>query len=146
MTFAQRLYQSRADCLEAVEHGVANAAADGPLRDPVVGPVSFDRIDYPYTQVLPESTDYQGGNEFEHTIRLNCIFTRERDEDYLTFLSATFDAVEAALAALADVDCVYHYLPTTVEDFAGERDDTMLVMISVQLLVGSQVDLGGGAV
>lgn len=140
MTFAQRLYQSRADCIEAVEHGAAIAADGGPLREPVVGPVTFDRVDYPYTQVLPESTERQGANDWQHTIRLNCIFTRERDEDYLTYLSATFDAVAAAMDALADVSCVYYYQPTRVEDFAGERDNTMLVMISVQLTVGSQID------
>lgn len=138
MSLASRLARSRSECIAAVEHG---AATVDELHDPVVGPVSFgDRIDYPYVQVLPESTNRQGGNDWQHTIRLNCIFHRTRDADYLRFLEVTFDAVAAALDALGGVSCVYSYLPTTVEDFAGENDGDMLVMISVQLAVGSQID------
>lgn len=143
MSLAQRLYDSRANCIAAVEHG---AATVDELHDPVVGPVSFgDRIDYPYCQVLPESTDRQGGNDWQHTIRLNCIFHRTRDADYLRFLEVTFDAVAAALAELSTIECVYSYVPTTVEDFAGENDGDLLVMISVELQVGSLVDLAADA-
>ena len=139
MSFASRLYESRADAIRAVEHG---AATVDELHDPVVGPVSFGdgRIDYPYVQVLPESTDQQTGTDWQHTIRLNCIFKRTRDADYLRFLEVTFDAVAAALDALADVSCVGTFYPRSVEDFAGENDGDLLVMISVQLVVGSPVD------
>jgi len=139
MTFAQRLYQSRRDAIAAVEHG---AATVDELHDPVVGPVSFGdgRIDYPYVQVLPETTTQQTGTDWQHTIRLNCIFERTRESDYLTFLEVTFDAVAAALDALAGVSCAGTYYPTTVEDFAGENDGDLLVMISVQLVVGSPID------
>ena len=140
MTFAERLYQSRRDAIRAVEHG---ASTVDELHDPVVGPVSFGdgRIDYPYVQVLPETTTQQSGNDWQHTIRLNCIFERTRESDYLRFLEVTFDAVAAALDALADVSCVYSYVPTTIEDFAGQDDGDMLVMISVQIQVGTLVDL-----
>jgi len=140
MTFAQRLYQSRRDAIAAVEHG---ASTVDELHDPVVGPVSFGdgRIDYPYVQVLPETTTQQDGNDWQHTIRLNCIFERTRQSDYLTFLEVTFDAVAAALDALADVSCVYSFIPTTIEDFAGQDDGDLLVMISVQIQVGTLVDL-----
>lgn len=144
MSLASRLYRSRSECIAAVEHG---AATVDELHDPVVGPVSFGdgRIDYPYVQVLPESTDQQSGNDWQHTIRLNCIFQRRRDDDYLRFLDVTFDAVAAALAELATVSCVYSYVPTTIEDFAGEDDGDLLVMISVQLQIGSLVDLAEDA-
>ena len=140
MSFALRLYQSRRDAIRAVEHG---AATVDELHDPVVGPVSFGdgRIDYPYVQVLPESTDQQSGNDWQHTVRLNCIFERTRESDYLRFLEVTFDAVAAALDALADVSCAYSFVPTTIEDFAGQDDGDMLVMISVQIQVGTLVDL-----
>ena len=140
MTFAQRLYQSRRDAIRAVEHG---ASTVDELHDPVVGPVSFGdgRIDYPYVQVLPETTTQQSGNDWQHTIRLNCIFERTRESDYLRFLEVTFDAVAAALDALADVSCAYSFVPTTIEDFAGQDDGDMLVMISVQIQVGTLVDL-----
>ena len=140
MSLASRLYRSRSECIAAVEHG---AATVDELHDPVVGPVSFGdgRIDYPYVQVLPESTDKQSGNDWQHTIRLNCIFQRTRDDDYLRFLDATFDAVAAALAELETIGCVYSYVPTTIEDFAGEDDGNLLVMISVELQVGALVDL-----
>lgn len=136
----QALYQSRRDCIHAVQAGAARVEE---LHDPVVGPVSYgNRIDYPYVQVLPETTTQQSGNDWQHTIRLNCIFERERDADYLRFLEATFDAVREALSELSEVGCVYSYVPATVEDFAGEDDGNLLVMISVQLVVGSLVDLG----
>jgi len=139
MSLASRLYRSRSECIAAVEHG---AATVDELHDPVVGPVSFGdgRIDYPYVQVLPESTDKQGGNDWQHTIRLNCIFHRQRDSDYLRFIEVTLDAVAAAMDALADVSCTYYFAPTTIEDFAGEDDGDLLVMISVQLTIGSQID------
>jgi hypothetical protein len=139
MSFARRLYESRSDVIDAVAHGAGTVEE---LHAPVVGPVSFGdgRIDYPYVQVLPESTDRQGGNDWQHTIRLNCIFQRTRDADYLRFLKVTLDAVAAAMDELGGVSCVYYYAPTTIEDFAGEDDGDLLVMISAQLTIGSQID------
>jgi hypothetical protein len=137
----QALYESRSNAIEAVSHGASRVEE---LHDPVVGPVSYgNRIDYPYCQVLPETTTQQSGNDWQHTIRLNCIYERDRDSDYLRFLEVTFDAVREALEELSEVSCVYSYVPATVEDFAGEDDGNLLVMISVQLVVGSLVDLGG---
>jgi len=140
MSLATRLYESRSNAIAAVEHG---AATVDELHDPVVGPVSFGdgRVDYPYVQVLPESTTQQDGNDWQHTIRLNCIFQRDRGDDYLRFLEVTFDAVAGALAQLSSVSCVYSFVPTTIEDFAGEDDGNLLVMISVQIQVGSLIDL-----
>ena len=140
MSFAPRLYETRRNTIQAVEHG---AAAVDELHDPVVGPVSFGdgRIDYPYVQVLPESTDQQSGNDWQHTVRLNCIFERTRESDYLRFLEVTFDAVANALETIATETCAYSYVPTTVEDFAGQNDGDMLVMISVQIQVGVLVDI-----
>lgn len=136
----QRLYQSRSEVIEAIQHGASEVEA---LHDPVTGPVSFGdgRLDYPYVQVLPESTTQQSGNDWQHTVRLNCIYERDRDSDYLRFLEVTFEAVERALARLEGVGCVYRYVPATVEDYAGENDGNLLVMISVQIVVGSLVDL-----
>ena len=140
MSFARRLYESRSDVIAAVAHGAGTVEQ---LHAPVVGPVSFGdgRIDYPYVQVLPDSTTQQSGNDWQHTVRLNCIFQRTRDDDYLRFLDVTFDAVAAALAELETIDCVYSYVPTTIEDFAGEDDGNLLVMISVEIQVGALVDL-----
>lgn len=139
----QALYESRSNCIHAVQEGASRVEE---LHDPVVGPVSYgNRIDYPYCQVLPETTTQQDGNDWQHTIRLNCIYERDRDSDYLRFLEVTFDAVREALGELSEVSCVYNYVPATVEDFAGEDDGNLLVMISVQLVVGSLVDLGDTA-
>jgi hypothetical protein len=136
----QALYESRSNAIEAAAHGASKVEE---LHDPEIGPVTYgNRIDYPYVQVLPETTTQQSGNDWQHTIRLNCIFERDRDSDYLRFLEVTFDAVREALEELAGVSCVYSYVPATVEDFAGEDDGNLLVMISVQLVVGSLVDLG----
>ena len=137
----QALYESRSNAIEAVSHGASRVEE---LHDPEIGPVTYgNRIDYPYVQVLPETTTQQDGNDWQHTIRLNCIYERDRDSDYLRFLEVTFDAVREALDELSDVSCVYSYVPATVEDFAGEDDGNLLVMISVQLVVGSLVDLAG---
>jgi hypothetical protein len=140
MTLATRLYQSRSQCIDAVAHGAGTVAE---LNAPVVGPVSFGdgRLDYPYVQVLPEQTTQQSGNDWQHTIRLNCIFERRRDSDYLRFLEVTLEATQAALSELSDVGCVYSFVPTLIEDYASEDDGNLLVMISVQIQVGALVDL-----
>ena len=136
--FVDALADNRIAVIDAVEAG---ADAIDELNTPVVGPTSYDSITYPYAEVLPESIDYQSGNEYAHTVRLNCYFERERDVDYTLQLATALDAASEAVTCLSDVDCVVSYRPQLVEDFAGELDNTLLVLISVQLRVTTLVDL-----
>lgn len=133
------LFQSKKNVLEAIKDGTD---AVDTLHDPVLGPVSAARTDYPYAEVLPESTDYQSGNEFAHTVRLNCYFERTGDsDDYLLMLATAFDAIKQSISHLSAVECVVSYRPETIEDYAGELNGTLLVMISTQLRVTTLVDL-----
>jgi hypothetical protein len=131
-------YESRANVIEAVERGAATVDR---LNGPTLGPTTFSSIDYPEIQVLPESMDQQDGNEYVHTIRLNCFFQRSRGVSYLDHLRAAMDATQAALDEVRDVDCVYSFVPTSIEDFAGESDADALLLISVQLQIATLIDL-----
>ena len=133
------LYQNKRAVIEAIRDG---ADAVDTLHTPTLGPVSADRIDYPYAEVLPETTDYQSGNEYAHTVRLNCYFERTGDtDDYLLMLATAFDAIKQAVDDLSEVSCVVSYRPETIEDYAGELNGTLLVLISTQLRVTTLVDL-----
>ena len=134
----EALSENRIAVIEAIEAG---ADSIDELHTPVVGPTSFDAIDYPYVEVLPESVDYQSGNEYAHTVRLNCYFERGRTTDYVTQFAVAMDAAVAAMNHVAGVECVVSYRPQTVEDFAGELDNTLLVLISIQLRITTLVDL-----
>lgn len=138
MTAFQTLFQNRLDVIDAVATG---AATVDELPAPFVGPDDFERIDYPYLQILPESTDDQGANEWSHTIRLNSIFELKRDRDYTTLLAVALEAATAALTELSTLDCVRTYRPERIEDFANAEANDLLIMISVQLRVTVSVDL-----
>ena len=89
------LFQNKRAVIEAIRDG---AAAVDTLHTPTLGPVSTDRMDYPYAEVLPETTDYQSGNEYAHTVRLNCYFERTGDtDDYLLMLATAFDGIKQAV-------------------------------------------------
>ena len=133
------LYQNKRAVIEAIRDG---ADAVDTLHTPTLGPVSSDRMDYPYAEVLPESTDYQGGNEFVHTIRLNCYFERTRhNDDYLLMLATAFDAVKQAIQECLGVSCVLNARPQVIEDYAGNLNGTLLILISAQLRVSTLVDM-----
>ena len=132
-----RFYQNRADVIHAIATG---AQQTDTLNGPAVGPTSFNEIRYPYAEVLPETTTRQEGNVYAHSVRLNCYFRRDRDTDYLDQLAAAMDALSNALAELRDTECVGQFVPTTIEDFAGEFDNTALILISTEIQTTTQVD------
>lgn len=132
------LTQQRTDLIDAIRAGVATVDT---LHDPTVGPEDFGRVDYPFVQILPESSEYQGGGtQYDHQLRLNAIFERERDWDYLDMIGATLEAAKRATANLLGNECVGFAMPTLIEDFAGEVDGSLLVMISVQFTVTTAVE------
>ena len=133
------LIQSKIDVIDAIEQG---AAAVDAFHAPEVGPTDYDALDFPYIQVLPENTTDQGGNEFQHQVRLNCYFERDRGDAYTDYLRAVGDATTNALAALSDEPSVVSFRPTTIEDYAGELNGTLILLVSVQVSVGTLVDLG----
>lgn len=139
------LLTQRTNIIEEIEAGV-NTIDE--LSAPFVGPTQFDAMTYPVAQILPENTTDQGGNEFQHQLRLNCYFERqreqsgERNEYYLAALEATMDAVGEALACLAALDSTITWRPDLIEDFAGsDPSGTDLILISVRLQVTTLVDL-----
>jgi len=127
----------------AVEHAVATAAG---VEAFTVGPRDWDRIDYPAAQVFHESTTHQGGNDWQHQIRANLLWADARDLDYQDdVLHVVGDVITTALQELAEIDCVYSYVPTSVEGIAGQPEDsaTLLLVVSIQFQVGSLQDLKG---
>ena len=135
------LTDQRINILEAIRGAVDSVDI---IPDSALGPRDYTSIDYPYAQVLPESSDYQGGTDYDHLIRCNFIFERERevtgDQDtYLKFMQAALEATKRSVVNCLDQECVQFAMPTTIEDFAGEVEGSLLIMISVQLTVRSSV-------
>lgn len=137
MSYFAALLDAKIDVIDAAERGAATAD----LRDPVVGPVDYDALSYPYVEILPESTDAQGGNEWAHTLRANLYFERGRRTEYTTdILAAVRDIVTGVIGELGDVSCVGRIVPQTIEDYAGELDGTLVLLVSVQFSVLTQID------
>ena len=132
------LFESRAAALDAIEAGGRQIEE---FRSPYVGPVDTGRMVFPALEVLPESSDDQGGNVWTHVIRLNCYFERQRDVDYRTQLDAAGRAAVAAVGELASLPRAGAFRIQTVEDFAGSVSGMQLIVISVQFAIDVQLDL-----
>jgi hypothetical protein len=129
----------RAEPIRAVEHGVSEVDA---IDTTYVGPVTTDRLDYPAGEVLPQSTTRSDGNEFTHTIYANLYFDRGPGMDYVEdVLHPVAWAVVEVLDALAETESVVSYVPQTIEDFAGELDNTLVLLVAIQFEVTTLVDL-----
>jgi len=138
MSAFQSLLENKIAVLDAVEAGASVAG----FRDPVVGPTDYAAIEYPYIEVLPVSTDDQGGNEYSHTVAVNLLFERDRDTEYTDAIrEVLLPVVTGAIAELGDVDCVVTYRPQSIEDFVGENAGTLLYGITVRFSVTTLVDL-----
>lgn len=132
-------YQVRAAPIEAVQHGVD--AADAHFELTYTGPRTYDRIDYPAAEVLPESTERQDGTNWRHRVITNLYFERDRDLDYLEdVLHPTAAVLDETLSALSDVECVTDYHPSSIQDFAGELDNTSVLLVMIRFEALSQID------
>lgn len=131
----------RAAPIEAVEHGVAEA--DEHFRSTHTGPRTFDRIDYPVAEVLPDETARADSTNWEHSIYVNLYFERSRGLEYVAdVLHPTAAVLDECLAALSDVECITNYYPESVQDFAGELDNTSVLLVSIRFRCQSLVDPG----
>ena len=95
-----------------------------------LGPDTFDEIDYPYAEVMPDTLTYQGASEYEHTFQTNLYFVRKRHETYLDILSCLVEATTAVAEALQGVECTVTVRPTEVRDYAGEDAGDLMIMVS----------------
>jgi hypothetical protein len=131
----------RADPIEAVEHGVE--AESDLFRSMHTGPRSFDRIDYPLAEVLPEETNRLDATNWSHAVRVNLYFERGRDLDYVEdVLHPVAGVLDSVLTSLGDTECTNNYYPETIEDYAGELDNTKLLLVSIRFRVTTLVDPG----
>lgn len=127
--------------LEAIEHGIS--ATETPFGETHTGPVSFDAMDYPVAEILPETTERASGTEWTHRIIVNLFFQRERGLDYVDdILHPVADVLDATLAELGTVDCINNYAPTRIEDYAGELDNTSVLLVSITLEATTLIDPG----
>ena len=133
------LFESKLDVIEGIKRGVESVDA---LNDATLGPTTYEQTDYPYPEILPSSTNFEGGNEFSHTVDLGVIFERtERQDDYLVMMGHVFEAIKATITELEAVECVGLIVPQSIEDFAAELSGTLLVAFRVELFVTVSVDL-----
>jgi len=129
--------------IEATEHGVEAAASEGLFDSQHTGPRSFDRISYPCAEVLPERTERAGATNWRHSLRVNLYFERGRRLDYIEdVLHPTAAVLDNVLASLSSLPEVTNYHPSSIEDYAGELDNTQLLLVSVQFECVTQVDPG----
>lgn len=127
--------------IEAIEHGVEAVADAGLLEATHLGPRTFERIDYPIAEVLPDETQRTGPTEWQHTIVVNLYFRRDRDLDYIDeVLHPTAAVLDATLGELGGVDCVTNYHPESIQDFAGELDNTAVLLVSIRLRATALLD------
>lgn len=132
----------RADPIEAVEHG-AEAASEHFRAGPYVGPRTYDGLDYPAIEVLPDSTERTGPTNWTHSIVVNCYFQRSRGLEYVGDVLHPIAAVlDECLDALSDVGCANNYYPESIQDFAGELDNTSVLLVSIRLRVTTSVNPG----
>jgi len=125
--------------IEAVQHGVA---ATDHFATEYTGPRTFDAIDYPAAQVYPVETSRTDGNIFTHRIEANLVFERTRGYDYLDdVLHPMADVISECMSALANTGTVIAYYPNAIEDFAGELDNTGVVIIRIEFQVTTDVDM-----
>lgn len=128
----------RQDVIDAIEHGVVETDR---FETTYVGARTFKRIDYPTAQVYPVNTTRSGGNEYTHSVEANLVFERRRSYDYReTVLHPMADTISECMDALAATESVVAYYPTEIEDFAGELDNTGVVIIRIAFEVTSQAD------
>ena len=133
--------QIRREPIEAVEHGVAQASDH--FRSTHTGPRTFDRIDYPVAEVLPDSTERADATNWRHRIVVNLYFERGRDMDYIEdVLHPTAAILDEVLGALGEVECITDYAPQSIQDFAGELDNTSLLLVSIQFEMKTLIDPG----
>jgi len=105
-----------------------------------LGPTTFDDLRYPYAEVIPQTSAYQGGNEFRHLFATNFYFVKERHEDYLSYLRVVHAAMPLLSDAFLGVSDAYSVRPTEIQDFAGEVDDDLIIMLSVTWQVDTLAD------
>lgn len=135
-------YAVRADPIEAIQHGVDATADAGHLETTHTGPRTFGRIDYPVGEVLPQESARTDGNEFRHTVYANLYIERSREMDYLAdVLHPTAAVISESMSALSNTKSVVSYVPASVEDFAGQLDDTLLLLVTIRFEVSTLHDL-----
>lgn len=129
----------RKEPIEAVEHGLSQVPQ---LSATYVGPRTWDNIEYPIAEVLPQSTNYAGGNDFTHQIFANLYFERGRDTDYIEdVLHPVADALDECLASLSNTQETTEYRPESIEDYAGELDNSLVLLVSIRFHIRTAVDL-----
>lgn len=134
-------YDTLAAPIEAVTHGVA--AADDRLDIPTqyVGPRTYDRIDYPAAEVLPDELSRLDGTNWQHSVVANLYFERTRSTDYLDDVLHPVAAVlDESLTALSEVDCITNYYPESIQSFAGELDNTSFLLVTIRFRATTQLD------
>jgi len=131
----------RKDPIEAVEHGLATA--DATIETGFTGPVNRNAMRYPVGQVLPQSTSRADATNWQHTIVTNLYFERGRELDYVEdILHPTAAVLDNVLAAVSELPRVNNYYPASIEDFAGQLDNTQLLLVSIRFRCVSQIDPG----
>lgn len=131
----------RKDPIEAVEHGVAQS--DSFFESIHTGPVTFDRVDYPLAEVLPDATERADATNWTHSIMVNLYFERDRELDYIEdVLHPVADVLDNVLAELDTLAEVTNYYPESIQDFAGELDNTSLLLVMIRVRCMTAIDPG----
>lgn len=108
--------------------------------EPVVGPIDFGKISYPAVHVIPDTSNHQGGNEYQHTGFVNFYFQRESSSAYRTRLTLVGKAMQSVMDHLESDPQVVTFKPTRVEHYAGATPDTLVLKIEVEYTATTLVD------
>jgi hypothetical protein len=92
---------------------------------------------------LPDSTERADATNWRHRIVVNLYFERGREMDYIDdVLHPTAAVLDEVLGALGEVECITDYHPASIQDFAGELDNTSLLLVSIQFEMRTLIDPG----
>lgn len=126
--------------LRAVEH--AAHENDDVFETVMVGPRTWQRIDYPVAEVIPDSVSRSGGHEFTARVRAHLYFERDREYEFVDdVLHPVAGVVTDALDAADATTCIGGAVPSNIDFFAGELDNTAILLVSVEFEIQTLVDL-----
>ena len=125
--------------IEAIDGGIES---HGGFGSKTIGPLQLDRLTYPAVHIVPQTVDYAGGNEYTHSITVEHIYTFTHDFDYTSFVLETAERSDSVLDALHDTDDLdIQARVDSVDHFAGQPADNLLVGLDVTFAVQTAVDL-----
>jgi len=109
----------------------------------VIGQVNPKNLIFPCAHIIPESSDYQSGHEYEDRLTVNFYFERNTDggQDLVSNIEDVEDTIDGILDSLADNENVNEHKVLSINYLAGEVGK-MIDVVSVSFYVTKSIEWG----